>query len=95
MSFGRHRGGLNDLSARRVTPTMVPVPMRDDDAHQLIPDSSNQDQTEMDATTVAVDLAKSVFEVAIANTHGRLIARQRLNRADACVSWPRRRRRTW
>ena len=32
------------------------------DAHQ-----HNQEETEMDATTVAVDLAKIVFEVAIAD----------------------------
>ncbi len=41
--------------------------MRDDGAHQLIPVSSNQEETEMDATTVAVDLAKTVFELAIAS----------------------------
>ena len=35
----------------------------------------------MDATTVAVDLAKSVFELAIANTRWRVWSRQRLNRA--------------
>lgn len=34
----------------------------------------------MDATTVAVDLAKMVFELARANEHGRIIERQRLNR---------------
>jgi transposase len=47
------------------------------DTHQR-----HQEETEMDATTVAVDLAKSVFELAIANTQGRVIARQRLNRAQ-------------
>ena len=36
----------------------------------------------MDATTVAVDLAKSVFELAIANTQWRIIERQRLSRAQ-------------
>ena len=35
----------------------------------------------MDATTVAVDLAKSVFELAIANARWRVWSRQRLNRA--------------
>jgi len=35
----------------------------------------------MDATTVAVDLAKNVFEVVSANRDGRIVARQRLNRA--------------
>jgi transposase len=36
----------------------------------------------MDATTVAVDLAKTVFELAIANAQWRVVARQRLNRAQ-------------
>lgn len=35
----------------------------------------------MDATTVAVDLAKTVFELAIANAQWRVVSRQRLNRA--------------
>ena len=35
----------------------------------------------MDARTVAVDLAKSVFELAIANARWRVWSRQRLNRA--------------
>lgn len=34
----------------------------------------------MDATTVAVDVAKTVFEVAIANRQWHIIARQRFNR---------------
>jgi transposase len=34
----------------------------------------------MHATTVAVDLAKTVFELAFANTHWHIVARQRLNR---------------
>jgi transposase len=34
----------------------------------------------MDATTVAVDLAKDVFQVALANRAGRIIERQRLTR---------------
>ena len=34
----------------------------------------------MDATTVAVDLAKDVFEVATANRAGRIIERKRLTR---------------
>ena len=36
----------------------------------------------MDATTVAVDLAKTVFELAIANAQWRITARQRLNRGQ-------------
>ena len=34
----------------------------------------------MDATTVAVDLAKDVFEVALANRGGRIFERKRLTR---------------
>jgi transposase len=36
----------------------------------------------MDATTVAVDLAKSVFELALADGQWRITARQRLNRVQ-------------
>ena len=36
----------------------------------------------MDATTVAVDLAKTVFELAMANAQWRVVARRRLNRAQ-------------
>jgi transposase len=46
------------------------------DTHQR-----NQEETEMDATTVAVDLAKTVFELALANAQWRVVGRQRLNRA--------------
>jgi transposase len=49
--------------------------------HPLIPVSSNQ-EAEMDATTVAVDLAKTVFELAIANAQWRVVGRQRLNRSQ-------------
>lgn len=34
----------------------------------------------MDATTVAVDLAKNIFEVACANRAGRVVERKRLTR---------------
>ena len=34
----------------------------------------------MDATTVAVDLAKDIFEVACANRAGRVVERKRLTR---------------
>jgi hypothetical protein len=37
------------------------------DAHQL-----NKEETDMDATTIGVDLAKSVFEVAVANGQWRV-----------------------
>jgi transposase len=46
------------------------------------PISSNQEETKMNATTMAVDLAKSVFQLAIANAQWRIIDRQRLNRAS-------------
>jgi transposase len=55
--------------------------MRHDLPHQLTP-ISNQEETEMDATTVAVDLAKTVFELATANAQWRIVSRQRLNRAQ-------------
>ncbi|MEW6323151.1 MAG: IS110 family transposase, partial [Acidobacteriota bacterium] len=35
----------------------------------------------MDATTVAVDLAKSVFELAMANAQWQVVERRRLTRA--------------
>ena len=35
--------------------------------------TTNQEEADMDATTVAVDLAKDVFEVALANRAGRII----------------------
>jgi transposase len=40
----------------------------------------NQEEAEMDATTIAVDLAKDVFEVAAANRADRIIERKRLTR---------------
>ena len=40
----------------------------------------NQEEADMDATTVAVDLAKDVFEVALANRAGRIFERKRLTR---------------
>ena len=40
----------------------------------------NEEEAEMDATTVAVDLAKDVFEVATANRAGRILERKRLTR---------------
>jgi transposase len=45
------------------------------DAHQL-----NKEETDMDATTIGVDLAKSVFEVAVANAQWRVVARHRFTR---------------
>src|SRR5512139_3763873 len=42
--------------------------------------ATNQEEAEMDATTVAVDLAKDVFEVAVANRAHRIIDRKRLTR---------------
>ena len=40
----------------------------------------NQEEADRDATTVAVDLAKDMFEVALANRAGRVIERKRLTR---------------
>jgi transposase len=40
----------------------------------------HQEEADMDATTVAVDLAKDVFEVAVANRAHRIIDRKRLTR---------------
>src|SRR3954470_16501903 len=40
----------------------------------------NQEEADMDATTVAIDLAKDVFEVALANRVGRIVERKRLTR---------------
>ena len=45
------------------------------EAHQR-----NQEETDMDATTVAVDLAKSVFELAIADPQWHIVERKRFNR---------------
>ncbi len=39
----------------------------------------------MDGTTVAVDLAKTVFEVAVADERGRIIERKRLGRRSSRV----------
>ena len=36
----------------------------------------------MERTTIAVDLAKSVFEVAVANERGQILERKRLGRAS-------------
>jgi hypothetical protein len=55
--------------------------MRQDGPHQLTP-ISNQEETDMDATTVAVDLAKTVFALAIANAQWRIVSRQWLNRSQ-------------
>jgi hypothetical protein len=42
--------------------------------------TTNQEEADMDATTVAVDLAKDIFEVALANRAGRIVDRKRLTR---------------
>src|ERR1035438_5724627 len=43
--------------------------------------SPNQKESDLDATTVAVDLAKNVFELAVADANWRISQRQRLTRA--------------
>jgi hypothetical protein len=40
----------------------------------------HEEEAEMDATTVAIDLAKDIFEVALANRAGRIIERKPLAR---------------
>jgi len=42
--------------------------------------TTNQEEAKMDATTVAIDLAKDILEVAAANRVGRVIERKRLTR---------------
>jgi transposase len=44
--------------------------------------ATNRKEFEMNATTVAVDLAKNVFELAVADTHGRVVERHRLSRGQ-------------
>ena len=42
----------------------------------------NQEEAKMDGTTVAVDLTKRVFEVAVANERGQILDRKRYGRAS-------------
>jgi transposase len=42
--------------------------------------TTNQEEANMDAATVAVDLAKDIFEIALANRASRVIERRRLTR---------------
>jgi len=44
--------------------------------------SSKRKESEMNATTVAVDLAKSVFQLAVADEHWRVVETQRLTRTQ-------------
>ena len=44
--------------------------------------SSKRKESDMNATTVAVDLAKSVFQLAVADEHWRLVETQRLTRTQ-------------
>jgi transposase len=46
----------------------------------LAGNTRNEEEADMDATTMAVDLAKDVFQVALLNRHGRVIERKRLTR---------------
>ena len=43
---------------------------------------TNQEEADMESTTVAVDLAKSVFEVAVANERGQITERKRFGRTS-------------
>jgi transposase len=49
----------------------------------------------MHATTVAVDLAKTVFELAFANAQWHIVGRQRLNRRNLRGYSRSSRRSTW
>jgi hypothetical protein len=42
--------------------------------------TTHQEETDMDATTIAIDLAKDVFEIAIAQRRGRDVEHRRLSR---------------
>ena len=57
----------------------------------------HQEEADMDATTVAVDLAKDVFEVALANLAHRIVDRTRLTRRqfESFSRGPSRRGRRW
>src|SRR5206468_8803671 len=46
------------------------------------PESSGEEESEMHSTTIAVDLAKSVFEVAVSQRAGKVSARRRLSRGQ-------------
>jgi transposase len=46
------------------------------------PESSGEEESEMHSTTIAVDLAKSVFEVALSQRPGKVSARRRLSRGQ-------------
>jgi transposase len=49
-------------------------------AVMIVGGTTNQGAADMDATTVAVDLAKDIFEVAVANRARRIVDRKRLTR---------------
>jgi transposase len=44
--------------------------------------ATNRKESEMNATTVAVDLAKNVFELAVADRHWKIVERRRLTRGQ-------------
>lgn len=76
---GKHR-----RSAVRLSDGMdSPVILRDIGALVFIGvgiRSSKRKESDMNATTVAVDLAKSVFQLAVADEHWRVVETQRLTR---------------
>ncbi len=47
--------------------------------------SVTNEKSQMDATTVAVDLAKDVIELAVADGAGRVVQRQRVGRKLLCA----------
>jgi hypothetical protein len=61
------------------------------------PEGSAEEESEMHSTTIAVDLAKSVVEVAVSERPGKVAARDRLlrghfSRQPACAPLPAGRR---
>jgi transposase len=44
--------------------------------------SANQEESDMNATTVAVDLAKNAFQLAVADGHWHIVERTRLSRGQ-------------
>jgi transposase len=47
-----------------------------------VSETPEQEESEMNATTVSIDLAKNVFELAVADAHGKVAERARLTRAQ-------------
>jgi hypothetical protein len=63
-----------------VTVRSPPGAAAHDVAQQLSRISRHQEETVWMLPPVAIDVAKTVFELAIANAHGRVVTRRRVNR---------------